>query len=79
MRERGELGVGSAGDDAAHQGVGAGARVAAAAGVHTDIPAGETWAGVPAQPIKGFQRQLRALRRIAMRGHVTADGGSSDE
>ena len=33
-----------------HIHIGAGARVAAAAGVMRDIPDGETWCGAPARP-----------------------------
>ena len=37
---------------AGHLKIGAGAQVAAAAGVMTDIPAGERWAGAPAKPVR---------------------------
>jgi UDP-3-O-[3-hydroxymyristoyl] glucosamine N-acyltransferase len=49
---------------AGHLTIGAGAQVAAAAGVMTDIPAGERWAGAPAQPVKKFFREVAAIRRL---------------
>ncbi|WP_091739663.1 UDP-3-O-(3-hydroxymyristoyl)glucosamine N-acyltransferase [Phenylobacterium immobile] len=47
--------------------IGAGARVAAAAGVMHDIPAGETWGGAPAQPIRAWMRETAWLRRQSTR------------
>ena len=47
----GKAGVGD------HIRIGAGARVAAGAGVLADIPAGETWSGYPAKPIRQFLRE----------------------
>ena len=46
-----------------HVTIGKGARLAAFAGVMRDIPAGETWAGSPAQPIQRFMRETVWLRR----------------
>lgn len=40
-----------------HITIGEGARVAAGAGVLADIPAGETWSGYPARPIRQFLRE----------------------
>lgn len=40
-----------------HINIGVGARVAAGAGVLADIPAGETWSGYPAKPIRQFLRE----------------------
>lgn len=40
-----------------HIAIGEGARVAAGAGVLADIPAGETWSGYPAKPIRQFLRE----------------------
>lgn len=37
--------------------IGTGARVAAGAGVLADVPAGETWSGYPAKPIRQFLRE----------------------
>ncbi|MGY6626934.1 MAG: UDP-3-O-(3-hydroxymyristoyl)glucosamine N-acyltransferase [Oceanicaulis sp.] len=46
-----------------HLKIGAGARLAADAAVMRDVPAGETWAGSPAQPLKSFMRETAWLRR----------------
>jgi UDP-3-O-[3-hydroxymyristoyl] glucosamine N-acyltransferase len=48
-----------------HIAIGAGARVAAAAGVMRDIPAGETWCGAPARPIRTFMKEVAWLSRSA--------------
>ncbi len=48
-----------------HINIGAGARVAAAAGVMRDIPAGETWCGAPARPIRTFMKEVAWLSRSA--------------
>ena len=48
-----------------HISIGAGARVAAAAGVMRDIPAGETWCGAPARPIRTFMKEVAWLSRSA--------------
>lgn len=47
----GKAGVGD------HLKIGDGARVAAGAGVLANIPAGETWSGYPAKPIRQFLRE----------------------
>ena len=47
----GQAGVGD------HLKIGEGARVAGGAGVLADIPAGETWSGYPARPIRQFLRE----------------------
>lgn len=47
----GQAGVGD------HLNIGDGARVAGGAGVLSDIPAGETWSGYPARPIRQFLRE----------------------
>lgn len=51
-----------------HVTIGAGAQVAAAAGVFREIPAGETWGGLPAQPIKTWLRETAWLSRNARKG-----------
>ena len=56
-----------------HISIGAGARVAAAAGVMRDIPAGETWCGAPARPIRTFMKEVAWLSRSA--GASSAKGG----
>lgn len=50
-----------------HVHVGAGARIAAGAAVLSDVPAGETWAGYPAKPIRGWMRELAWLGRAAQK------------
>lgn len=48
-----------------HQTVGAGARIAAAAAVLSDVPAGETWSGYPAKPLRRFLRETAWLSKQA--------------
>lgn len=48
-----------------HITIGDGARVAAGAGVLADIPAGETWSGYPARPIRQFLRETVWLAKQA--------------
>jgi UDP-3-O-[3-hydroxymyristoyl] glucosamine N-acyltransferase len=50
-----------------HVTIGDGARVGAAAGVMKDIPAGETWGGMPARPIRRWMRETAWLARMANR------------
>ena len=50
-----------------HLVIGAGARIAAAAGLMHDVPAGETWGGVPARPIRQWMRETAWLTRQAAR------------
>jgi UDP-3-O-[3-hydroxymyristoyl] glucosamine N-acyltransferase len=50
-----------------HVTIGAGARVGAAAGVMKDIPAGETWGGMPARPIRQWLKETAWLARAAAR------------
>ena len=58
---------------AGHLRIGAGAQVAAAAGVMTDIPAGERWAGAPAQPVREFFREVATLKKLAAGDQRKAD------
>ena len=55
-----------------HVVIGDGARLAAAAGVMRDVPAGETWCGIPAMPVRQFFREVAWLTRAASR----KDGGA---
>jgi UDP-3-O-[3-hydroxymyristoyl] glucosamine N-acyltransferase len=50
-----------------HVTIGDRARVAAAAGVMKDIPAGETWGGMPARPMRRWMRETAWLARMAVR------------
>ncbi|MDB5418621.1 MAG: firA, partial [Phenylobacterium sp.] len=56
-----------------HLNIGAGARLAAAAGVMKDIPAGETWGGFPARPIRTWLRESAWLSRMAGRKEGTGE------
>jgi UDP-3-O-[3-hydroxymyristoyl] glucosamine N-acyltransferase len=51
-----------------HVVVGAAARLAAAAGVMHDVPAGESWSGIPAKPVLQFFREVAWLTKAARRG-----------
>ena len=50
-----------------HITIGQGARIGAGAGVIKDVPAGETWAGYPAKPIRRWMREVAVLSRLAAR------------
>lgn len=47
--------------------IGEGARIAAAAGVMKNVPAGETWGGAPARPLKKWMRETAWLSKMAAR------------
>ena len=47
-----------------HIRIGSGAQIAATSGVMNDVPAGERWAGTPAQPIKEFFREVAIIRNL---------------
>lgn len=49
-----------------HVTVGKGAQLAASAGVFRDIPAGETWGGTPAKPLRQFLRETAWVQKQAL-------------
>ncbi|PWE17239.1 UDP-3-O-(3-hydroxymyristoyl)glucosamine N-acyltransferase [Marinicauda salina] len=60
-----------------HLSIGENARLAADAAIMRDVPAGETWAGSPGQPISRFMREVAWIRRESARR--PAKRGSKDE
>lgn len=46
-----------------HVRVGKGAQLAASAGVFRDVPAGETWGGIPAKPFRQWMRETAWLQK----------------
>ncbi len=62
-----------------HLAIGDGARLAADAAVMRDVPAGETWAGSPAQPIQRFMRETAWVRRESGRSRRKAKPAAGDE
>jgi len=50
-----------------HITIGAGARLAAGSGAMKDVPAGETWGGVPARPLRQWMKESAWLMRNAAR------------
>jgi UDP-3-O-[3-hydroxymyristoyl] glucosamine N-acyltransferase len=56
-----------------HVTIGAGARLAAAAGVMGNVPAGETWGGFPARPIRRWLREAAWVGRMAARKEGTGE------
>ena len=46
-----------------HVNIGAGAQLAASAGIFRDIPAGEAWGGTPAKPLRQYLRETAWLQR----------------
>ena len=56
--------------------IGNGAQVAARAAVASDVPAGERWVGMPAQPMAAWLRELKAVKRLVAAKAGKNDGGS---
>lgn len=56
-----------------HRTIGAGAQLAAGSAVMHDVPAGETWAGYPAKPVRQWLRETAWLSRAIGK----RDGGDS--
>lgn len=52
---------------AGHLKIGTGARIGGKSGVMTDIPAGESFFGIPATRVKEYFRQVATLRRLAQK------------
>ena len=50
-----------------HLHIGAGAQIAAQAGVMNDVPAGERWGGAPAKPMREWFREVATLQAGARR------------
>jgi UDP-3-O-[3-hydroxymyristoyl] glucosamine N-acyltransferase len=59
--------MGGQAGSAGHLHIGAGARIAAQAGLMTDVPAGAEFAGSPAAPARAYFRQIATLRKLARR------------
>lgn len=64
----GRVGIGD------HVTVGSGAQLAAGSGLMHDVPAGEKWGGSPAQPIKGWFREVSLLRSMVRERSRKKDG-----
>jgi UDP-3-O-[3-hydroxymyristoyl] glucosamine N-acyltransferase len=56
--------LGGAAGIADHVTIGDAAQIAARSGVMNDVPAGEKWAGAPAQPLREFFREVAAVRAL---------------
>ena len=61
-----------------HLVIGSGAQLAAASGVMTDIPAGERWGGMPAQPLKQLMRQIALLKTMVGRPNGAGKAGRDE-
>jgi len=51
-----------------HITIGKGARIGGNSALAESVPAGETWMGDPAQPLRQYLRQVSEVRRLAKRG-----------
>jgi len=63
---------------AGHLHIGAGAQIAAGAGLMNDVPAGERWGGLPAQPTRQWFRQTAALRKMTRNTSPVSPEASGD-
>jgi UDP-3-O-[3-hydroxymyristoyl] glucosamine N-acyltransferase len=61
-----------------HIQIGKGAQVAASAGVMKDIPAGETWGGFPARPIRRWLRETAMVGQLMKRASKARDEGAKE-
>ncbi len=61
---------------AGHLTIGTGVQIGAKSGVMNDIPAGQRWFGIPAQPAREQFRLHALLRRMGRRGKSEKDAGS---
>ena len=61
-----------------HLTIGAGAMLAARAGVITDVPAGATWGGFPAEPLRDWLRGETLLRKM-VRGRGAAEVADKED
>jgi UDP-3-O-[3-hydroxymyristoyl] glucosamine N-acyltransferase len=57
-----------------HINIGDGARIAASAGVINDVPAGESWGGTPARPMRRWLRETAWTAAMARRGSRKGQG-----
>ena len=62
-----------------HVRVGDGAQIAGISAVNRDVPPGERWGGIPAQPAKQWMRDLLSMRRLARQEQAERTGGKAGE
>jgi UDP-3-O-[3-hydroxymyristoyl] glucosamine N-acyltransferase len=62
-----------------HVKVGEGAQIAGTSLVFEDVPAGARWGGAPAKPVKQWQREIFALKRLAARGNSIKDSAPAGD
>tara|TARA_R110000744_G_scaffold61821_8_gene127754 strand:+ start:47003 stop:48049 length:1047 start_codon:yes stop_codon:yes gene_type:complete len=62
-----------------HVVIGAGARIGANSAVMADVPAGETYAGAPAQPIRSHMREIAEIRRMVRARAKSRSGEASGD
>lgn len=61
-----------------HLTIGDDARLAAGTGLMRDVPAGETWGGTPAQPIRLWLKEAALLARMVRSPGKPSDGNKTD-